>query len=642
MPADSGTFIAIKNGSGKEVTVQVDDLCSAQLTRGQLVRRETDGSWEATEPVRIWLSNQDDVEFAVYIHNNVKLFGELLERIEGCHTKDNLIAIAQEYGLNWTSTDQLYRRISWLEVLGLLERWGISRFVITEAGQSFLDRVSLASPEEANGTMASPNDKTATLPDPGDVVLNLISKSAGQRRDLIGYIPRGRNARGHNSTSSSQSPFEAIRNLLSLVGDSVDVGEYYRRCATRLGIKKTSANQTIQTMRQLGIMDMVAFGQYGPVPDVAELLNLGNEVDFIRYLHSRYCFIGEILSILDEPTPVPEVARIANKEFSLTRLDKGEIRTRMGFLSGAGLVERIDWTRYRVSPIGKLLAAELALDLPTNKAPEEESSELSGDATYTTQENSIVSDLRECGYNGEKSEEFEKAVASAFAFLGFTSRHVGGAGRTDVVIDAELPAKDSYRAMIETKASSSGMIAEHLVKFDALKDHQKRHHADFGMVIGPDFGGRIREWAENNRFALMTVDDLVNLLVRHTAHPVPLSDLQVLFQVNGDDLTDLEELYSDSERSVELLAKIVELLHEEAKEEDPLMEGYISLENVNYALRKELSPRPTQNAVEECLQLLSHDLVRGATKNNSKYKLADAPVNIMRRLAGLGVRLGKG
>ncbi|GAA2773303.1 restriction endonuclease [Saccharopolyspora taberi] len=639
LPAAPGSSIAVRNAAGEDVTSPVDDICGNQLSCGMLVRREPDGRWVATDAAKSWLENQDDVAFAVYIHDNVKLFGELLSRIERARSKDGFLAIAHEFGLTWTSTDQLYRRVAWLEVLGLVERWAPNKFVVTERGREFLARAALVSPEEATGTTTSAADETETLPEPGDIVLNLTSKNSYSRKDIIGYIPRGRKAPDRDSTSGPQSPFDAIRNLLDLVGDGVGVEEYHRRCFSRLGLKKASATQTIQTMRQMGVMDMVAYGQYGPLPDVAELLNLGSEVDFVRYLHSRYSFVGEILTLLDEPTPVPEVARIANEEFGLARIDNGEVRTRMGFLADAGLVERIDWTRYRISATGKLLADELRLDLPTGEVAADESVEPAESTTDAAQADQIIADLRRYGRNGERSEEFEIAVAAAFGFLGFRSQHTGGSGRTDVVVDAELPAKDSYRVIVDAKASSSGTIAENAVKFDALKDHQKRHRADFGMVVGPDFGGRVREWAANNNFSLMTVEDLANLLTRHAVHPISLTDLRVLFQTDGDDLADVEELYAESARSAELLARIVALLHEEAREEDPLLDGYISLENVNYALRKELSPRPSQNAVEECLQLLSHDLVRGAVKNGGRYKLADAPVNIMRRLAGLGVGL---
>jgi hypothetical protein len=642
LPAMAGGAIKITMASGEEVVTQVDDVCGNQLSRGTLVRRETDGRWTATDAASAWLNDQDDVKFAEYLHANIKLVGELLAQIESAHSKADLLSIAHEYGLLWTSTDQLYRRISWMEILGLLERWGSNKFVVTQDGRRFLERIELATAAEAVNTVADAIDDEVLLPPPGDIVTRLTAKTSHERKVIIGYIPRGKKAPDRDSSANSQLPFEAIRTLLSLVGDGVGVEEYYRRCFEQLGVKRTSAMQTMHTMRQMKVFDMVAYNQYGPNPDVVDLLELGNELDFIRYMHSRYNFIGELLTLLDDATPVPEIARIASERYGFNQIDNGEVRTRMGFLLDAGLVDRIDWTRYRVTTLGKLLTDELTLELPTELRVDAVGVEDATDQAVAGQLEVVLANLREYGRRADKSEEFEVAVAEAFNLLGFVAHHVGGAGQTDVVVDAELPEKDAYRVIVDAKASASGLISDNAVKFDALKDHQRKHRADFGVVVGPDFAGRVREWASSNKFTLLTIDDLENLLVRHARHPLALNELRVLFQQrDGDDLADIEEQYSASARTAILLAKIVELLYDEAKEEDPLLDGYISLENVNYALRKELSPRPTQAVVEECLQFLSHDFVRGAVRNGSKYKLADAPVNIKRRLAGLGLGMGE-
>jgi hypothetical protein len=639
LPAKSGTAIHIAMASGKEVSIAVDDLCVKQLSRGAFVTRNGDGWWHPVGAVTDWLNNQDDVKFAEYLHGNVKLFGELLANIEDTRSKSDFIAVANRFGLPWTSTDQLYRRVGWMEMLGLVERWGTNKCVVTEAGKEFLRRVRLTSPEEVIGVGGDFTDEEVVLPPAGDVV-NALTRSPLKRRVIIGYIPRGRKAPDRDSASGSQSPLDAIRTLVALVGDGVTADEYSKRCLDQLGVKQSSATQTMHTMRQMKVFDMVAYNQYGPNPDVVELLELGNELDLVRYLHSRYCFIGELLAHLDDSTPVPEVARIANERYGLTSIDNGEVRTRMGFLADAGLVDRIDWTRYRATPLGKMFVEELALESPRGDEPQQVTDE--GEMTRADPDeiDRIVADLRECGRRADKSEDFERAVARAFSFLGFSTQHMGGAGRTDVVVDAKLPGKDSYRVIIDAKASASGSISDNAVKFDALKDHQRKHRGDFGMVVGPDFAYRVREWASNNKFTLLTVEDLANLMARHVNHPLSLIELRTLFQRDGDDLADIEEQYAASTRSVLLLAKIVELLYEEACEDDPLSEGFISLEAVTYALRKEFTPRPTQDAVEECLHFLGHDLVRGVARNGTKYKLADAPVNIMRRLAGLGVEMG--
>ena len=84
----------------------------------------------------------------------------------------------------------------------------------------------------------------------------------------------------------------------------------------------------------------------------------------------------------------------------------------------------------------------------------------------------------------------------------------------------------------------------------------------------------------------------------------------------------------------------MELLYTEANDEEPLKGGAISRENISYALRS-MNPRPTKAAIDDCLQLLTHELVRGAVQDGPHYRLADAPSNVMRRLAGLGMALGR-
>lgn len=643
LPLASGREITVMMADGKTVTTPVDELCGSQLSRGALARREASGQWVATEAAKKWLRDSDDDALANHLHANVKFFGELLDNIEGVQTKADLLKTAHSYGLTWTSTDQLYRRISWMEVLGLVEKWGSNKFVVTERGRALLARVELASIEHAIGISTTVDDVDVVLPDPGEAVSALLDgltpQKAQKRKAIIGYIPRGRKAPDRESDAGSQSPFDAIRTLVDLLGEGASVEEFYDRCGQQLGMKRTSASQTLQTMRYMKVFDMVAYNQYGADSDTLELLELGSEIDFIRFMHTRYKFIGELLTLLDEATPVPQVARIASETYGYSQIDNGEVRTRLGFMADAGLVERVDWTRYRVTPLGKLLADEMTLELPRALKGIGDAELVEAQAPEPPSTQKIAADLREYSRRSDASTEFEIAVADAFRFLGFNSEHLGGSGRTDVVVDAHLPDKDGYRTIVDAKASATGMITDNLIKFDALKDHQKKHRADFGMVVGPDFADRVREWAVNNNFTLLTVEDLVGLLERHAEHPLTLPELRILFERTGDDLADIEEQYSAAERSAALLTKLIELLYAEAREEDPLLDGYISLENVNYVLRKELSPRPSASAVEDCLQFLAHDLVRGVVRTGSKYKLADAPSNIMRRLAGLGADL---
>ena len=99
------------------------------------------------------------------------------------------------------------------------------------------------------------------------------------------------------------------------------------------------------------------------------------------------------------------------------------------------------------------------------------------------------------------------------------------------------------------------------------------------------------------------------------------------------------ERYQALDRRSYLLGKILELAFQEALDEDPVAAGYMSPENMIYALRKEVNPRPSADEVREALAFLSSPFVGALEESKDRYKLADAPHNVSLRLHGLGEAL---
>lgn len=643
LPAGPGARISLVRANGASVDEDLAEICKRQLSAMGLVSRRRDGFWVPTSAASSWLADESSESLAVYLQGRVKFFGELLQALPDTQTRADLLERAKSFGLFWASPDQIHRRITWFTALGLVERWG-NRYVLTTSGKAFLGEVTLTSSDEATKTPLFTRLDDAELPEPADWVAERIRElhpaSLRARKSLIGYIPRGRNARGRDEVGTGQSLIESVKAVCDILGGVATAEEFFERCNAHLGMKKSSFSSTLHSFRHLGAIDLVAFQRYGVSAEFSGLLELGNEIDFVRYLHTRYAFVAEMLGHAGAATPVGELVRIAKEQYGHT-LSDAEVRTRLAFLSDAGLVERIDWMRYRTTELGGLLAAELPLSEPLDEHAGGVTNEETATADYppATAE-TLASQLRACAHRSDASEEFEAVVATAFRFLGFRAEHLGGSGRTDVLVTAELAAAERYQAIVEVKSSAAGMVAENNVKFDALKDHQRKHLADYGLIVGPGFGGRIRDWAINNGFTLLTVDDLAALLDRHQSSPLSLTELRVLFERTGDDLADIEEQYNGAERSIDLITRLMELLYNEANDEEPLKGGAISRENIAYALRS-MNPRPTKSAIDECLQLLTHDLIRGAVQDGPHYRLADAPSNVMRRLAGLGVALGR-
>lgn len=262
LPRHPGEYIRVRRASGPPQDVPVEKVTQDQLSRGGLSRREGNGPWILADVVVHWLDDPSDDRLAEHLHANVKFFGELLAAIEKLHSKAEFLDFAAEFGLRWTSTTQLYARINWMELLGLVERWESYKFVVTPRGHEYLARTELTDRSQAQGSALVPAGEELELPEPGEGLVELLadltSTKLAKRKVLIGYIPRGRKAPDRDSDAGSQSPLEALRTLVELIGDRCRSETFYSRCIDQLGMKRTSASQTLQTMRQMNIVESVA------------------------------------------------------------------------------------------------------------------------------------------------------------------------------------------------------------------------------------------------------------------------------------------------------------------------------------------------------------------------------------------------
>jgi hypothetical protein len=630
--------------------VRCDDFFNRQLTRGAIVVRSAKDKWDASPATRYWFDTGDDTFFARHLHANVKLFGEFLAHVSDQPDDNAFLKLAQRFNLAWTSLDQIRRRISWMQALGLMERWGHTKLVVTDKGKQFLSEVDLVTPESVAQDLLPLEDEAADLPEPQPFLAEALNRCGsadlGRRKVLIGYIPKGRKGVGRPSDGSQSTIFDALRNYLDLIGSGASSDEIFDKAGTAFGQKKSSYTQSMNTLRNMGVVDMVSFNRFGVPNDMGVILQPGNEVDFVRHLHLRYKFVGELLAAIDGSVRAASLVELAKSEYGLKQIDGAEVRTRLTFMAEAGLVERIDWSRYRITANGRALAAELALegsrqswsgsgDEPLDSTPDT----VAAPASYDEAVAAVIADLRRHGNASDASTEFERAVALTFEFFGFRAEHLGGKGQTDVLLTVELSPAERYRAIIDAKASATGVISDNAVTFDAIKDHLKKHKAEYAAVVGPEFGPRVKDWAANHRITLITVEELISLLELHRTSPLTLPQLRVLFE-NPDDLTEVFDSYSAAAGTIEVLTRIVEVLYLEANDEDPMAEGYISTENLHFTLRKEVVPRPSRTFVDDCLDFLSSSLVGAVKKAGDRYKLVDAPANIERRLFGLSSSLG--
>lgn len=646
LPLPVNGSVNLLSAKGSQRSYSCEAIFLQQLSRNALVLRTENSEWIATDALNYWLRTEDDLHLAKYLHANIKFFGELLALVGRETRTSDLLNSAKQFGLHWTSADQVHRRLAWMQSLGVLERWGFGGLVVNDRGREFLSQIELCSEVAATGDNTASTVDAGELAEPGEAVSEVLAEldatKLTNRKVLIGYIPRGTKTGGRPTNSTQVGVLESLRNFVELLGEGASTDEFFRRASEQLGQKRSSFTQSMHTFRHMRMIEMVAFNRLAPTRESTQLLQSGNEVDLVRFLHSRYRFIGELLDNLPETKAVAKLVEDARNSYGCAQIDNAELRTRLGLLTDAGLVERIDWTRYRATPTGRLLATELPLEMPIFSADGDplDADEFAGRKSLAERLEEVRGELRRCSRLSDASREFELAVAGAFELFGFRAEHLGGSSRTDVLVTVELSAGDRFRSIVDAKASATGIISDNLVNFDALKVHRRNHRADFGMVVGPDFSARVKEFAADNMFALLTVNELIGLLERHQQTPLTLLELRGLFQHSESDLAAIEEQYDNAQHAATVLTKLVDTLYQEANDDDPVAGGYISLEQLNFVLRKEVAPRPTKETIEQCLQLLSSQLVRAVAKNGDKqYKLVDSPVNVMRRLSGLGLGL---
>lgn len=331
LPVPAHGTVSLSSAAGAKVELPADAIFAAQLSGSGLAYRGESG-WTAPIEVMHWATSGDDDYLTHYIHANVKFFGEMLQSIDETTRTNDLLNTASDYGLAWRSPDQIHRRIGWMRSLGLLERWGASRLVVTDRGRAFLAAVPLCSPAEATQGGLAITDESVELPgvDPeiATSLATLTATTLTQRKAIIGYVPRGRKAAARSQGDTGTAPLEAMRRFVDLLGEGSSADEFLHKAIDQLGQKMSSFTQSLHTFRNMQLIDMVAFGRYAPTPQAIVLLQVGNEVNLVRHFHIRYRFIGEILPQLSQVRTVSELASIAKTRYGCPQIDNSEVRLR--------------------------------------------------------------------------------------------------------------------------------------------------------------------------------------------------------------------------------------------------------------------------------------------------------------------------
>lgn len=608
------------DGTTRTLREAVKQIAPAGLV--SVVDRE---HFAVSDEARKWMATQDPLTLLAVFHRHVRFVGEMLDALteepQGTRQLSDIAGV--DYQLQWSTRDQVRRRLTWMQALGLVEYKTNELLQLTDLGREGLHTLRLGGPAATLEPTAL-SVEVPTTPEAISALLQELTPTAlVSRSPVLGYIPRG---------NGQTSLLEALYLLVNAASPSISRAGLLTFAQDTFKMSEGSFGAALTTLTKSGLVEQTGFNIYTPTVAGSAWLESQSPLDLVLVLHSRFLAMLELIPLLAEFDKAPDLARAAHAHLGLTRVDVGGIRTRLQLLKAAGLIaERANW-RYQATPLGESIIHEIPLQNPLDEDLPEVSGAVRGGDVSSSPATLLAQELVEAGVAADAPIRLEKAVADAFTFLGFEARHIGGGGRTDVLATVEDENGTPVRVIIDAKAARSGTVNEGAVSFDTLAEHKEKHRADFIALVGPGFeGGRVRARAKQNGVALVSTDELSQILCRHETSPLSAAEFIALVNAEAGARKELEGTWAQAERRNSLLSQVVAVLAQEAREPDEVTKGALSADQLYLIVRDEMDPRPSTKDIEEVLQLLEHPLIgsirrvpAGAGRANA-YRLIDAP-----------------
>ncbi len=294
----------------------------------------------------------------------------------------------------------------------------------------------------------------------------------------------------------------------------------------------------------------------------------------IAVLHGRMRFVGEMLHELRTPKSIEQL-RVIAVSYGLQWDRQTQIQSRRGWLESAKLIE-ISNKNLQLTQVGhdllNWLESRNQIESPQisaddEKLDDESACDLSHPATKITVAScseKLSSEILAASTDSDHSARFERAVRDGFRFMGFVAEHLGGSGKTDVLLTAPLGKGNLYRVAVDAKTTSSGALKDPQVDWPTLKEHRALHRAEYSLLVAPNpTGERLMERAREFSVSVLSAEQLASLCKGHSQSPLSLIDYKQLFAAPGEvDLAAVDERADQLSRLRRVASKICNLLPE--------------------------------------------------------------------------------
>lgn len=506
----------VRDGADVDLIQNPGDADKLQKQLGTLKFTKREGErLVLTDSGSSWLREASREKLATVFHEKFAFFGEVVDFLErrAAGVETLRAYAADEFYVGWTSLDQVRRRLAWLRSFALVEEGAHRTYFATELGIAWLRDIEVLSHAPS---MVGEAELVAAPP----LISAAIARLSHERRVLSwDYLPK--------------SPVEAVSTLLDMIEQPRKKNDVVTAVAKELDISGSSAKMFIDGMGRLGLFEYVGKFEVRVTLLGTEWLTSGSPLNLVRLLHCRFLGLGESLSVIDDqPRTVGEIHRTLYQRVENSP-NQSRTASILRLFAEVGAVARVGPTRYVRTDLGRALADELPMSVLGGPVSSE-SNHASTEKEPTGFVDAVVQELVIASRDASNSARFEAACASAFEALDVSAEHLGGPGRTDVLVTIRSNLQIEGRAIVDAK-SASGQLNERSVNFEALKEHAQKAKADLIAVVAPTYDGtgRIREWAASNGVVLLTADELGKLIQSHQAYPFSAIDVRDLLTVDG-------------------------------------------------------------------------------------------------------------
>ncbi|KOX22887.1 MULTISPECIES: restriction endonuclease [unclassified Streptomyces] len=635
--AEDGTIDRPFAWPGAERPIPLRNAVHALGSCGLVTREGRPPRLALTRAARHFLDSGDELHLVAVLHANVRFLGEALAEVGDGITHAGLNEVAgTEYGLSWNSLDQVRRRVYWLRAAGLVEYWTNGRIVPTERGRAFLERLETADRDQLPHRRPPAPEPVELPPLPAPLALALSGADQAAlraRKRLLGYVAGG-------------VRMDALARLVNAAVPDITRAGFKAFCAEEFGVLESSAEQTLGTLRALGLLTQVGTDTFAATEYATSCLESDEPVDLVRLLHLHVALLGETLDALENSAPTSALALVLAERYPDIPLTHQDVTRRVALFLETGLAERIGLT-VRRTELGAALVRTLPLLRPADSGPADcadapaapagpgTPSAAAADGDRAHHVGSLAAEVVRAAGDSSDHRRFERAVAAAFRALGVDVESHGGPRRTDAVIELWRSPTVRHRIAVEAKTDGAGLVTDQDVRFRRLGEHRARHAAQGTVLVGPGFDARLVREAASEKVALLTARELADALVRHARTPLAPRELAAL--VTWGEADALERTWGAAERRQETLGLVVHTLWRSGN--DPVevrhTTGALGVNDIWRETRKALETPLDPDETGAALAFLETPFLSGVERQGGGHVITAPPSLIAARLRAL-------